>query len=46
MTEQNKARLEAIRAEIIKLKLEAPYTPKIVKLQQEMDRLSRPSETA
>ena len=46
MTEQNKARLEAIRAEIIRLKLEAPYTPKIVKLQQEMDRLSKPSEIA
>lgn len=36
--------VEALRAEIIKLKLEAPYSPKIVKLQQELDRLLQASE--
>lgn len=30
--------VEALRAEIIKLKLEAPYSPKIQKLQQALDR--------
>ena len=29
--------VEALRAEIIKLKLEAPYSPKIQKLQQALD---------
>lgn len=39
MDKSKQSTVEAIRAEIIKLKLEAPYSPKIVKLQQELDRL-------
>lgn len=39
MDKSKQSKVEAIRAEIIKLKLEAPYSPKIVKLQQELDRL-------
>lgn len=39
MDKSKQQQVEAIRAEIIKLKLEAPYSPKIVKLQQELDRL-------
>lgn len=39
MDKSKQSAVEAIRAEIIKLKLEAPYSPKIVKLQQELDRL-------
>jgi hypothetical protein len=44
MEQSKQQRLEAIRAEIIKLKLETPYSPKIPKLQQELDRLLQASE--
>ena len=36
--------VEALRAEIIKLKLEAPYSPKIQKLQQALDRALQASK--
>lgn len=38
MEQSKQSQIEAIRAEIIKLKLEAPYSPKIVKLQQALDK--------
>jgi hypothetical protein len=44
MEQSKQQRVEAIRAEIIKLKLEAPYSPKIPKLQQALDRLLQASE--
>ena len=37
MQQSQQQQIEAIRAEIIKLKLETPYSPKIVKLQQALD---------
>ena len=39
MDKSKQQQVEAIRAEIIKLKLEAPYSPKIPKLQQALDKL-------
>jgi len=44
MEQSKEQRVEALRAEIIKLKLETPYSPKIPKLQQELDRLLQASE--
>jgi len=44
MSNTTQTQLEALRAEIIKLKLEKPYSPKIQKLQQELDKACRPSE--
>lgn len=44
MEQSKQQQVEAIRAEIIKLKLEAPYSPKIPKLQQELDRLLQASK--
>ena len=39
MEQSKQQQVEAIRAEIIQLKLEAPYSPKIQKLQQALDKL-------
>ena len=44
MDKSKQSRVEAIRAEIIKLKLEAPYSPKIVKLQQALDKALQASD--
>ena len=37
MSKTTQTTVEALRAQIIKLKLEAPYSPKIQKLQQALD---------
>ena len=44
MSDTTHAKIEALRAEIIKLKLEAPYSPKIQKLQQALDKALAASE--
>lgn len=44
MSNTTETKIEALRAEIIKLKLEAPYSPKIQKLQQELDKALTASE--
>lgn len=44
MDKSKESKIEAIRAEIIKLKLEAPYSPKIQKLQQALDKALQASD--
>ena len=44
MEQSKQQQVEALRAEIIKLKLEVPYSPTIPKLQQALARLLMASE--
>lgn len=39
MEQSKQQQVKALRAEIIQLKLEVPYSPKIQQLQQALDRL-------